>query len=322
MSNILVTDIPAGQTLDMPCNNLLSARLHTATSASLVGNGGKIHQTLFVDAVNWSPTADGSLTKPFQTHQQALNYAFAQAWPAVQLLTAPATYAAPLVIEETLNVIFSGYDPSEVNQPILSGDIIIIGGVGSSPTVAFVNCLITATTIRSSDIATQDISLVFDHTDNFAEIRGFNARLKYQQSTQYGDVVNTGGVFVDWDGSSWAYTLAVTPSWPAGTNNSFWDAGHDTYQRNLTAAAVPLFPAAGSTVFVDMVVPTYTGINDRVSIQVANTAIRDFVCGIHGVGAAGVVTAWLTNLSRVTLDFDEPILLLVHHEQMASQPAP
>jgi len=321
MTTILVSELPAQQTLEMPCNNLLSTTMRTVDPSTLLGNGGKIFQTLFVDAVNWSATADGSLAKPFQTLQQAIDYAVVQTWTAVELLIAPATYAAAVAVPADLVVVFQGWDDTQIGPAVtLGGDITVVGGVGSSGYVGFANVLITAATISTVDPMTQDMFCAFRNTFNSASILGFNLILEYKQSTQGGDVLANGGCACRWDGPSWAYTLQVAPSFAVAPTNSYFDAGHDTWRTNVDYAG-PL--GVGDTAFIDVAFPpSWLQLFDRVQVQIANPMIVDCLIGVHGVKAAGVVTCWLTNLSRVSGIFGEDCVFLVHHDQMVGEPAP
>lgn len=318
MSTVLLSDLPAGQTLDMPCNNLLTTRMQTASTASLLGNGGKIWQTLFVDAINFAASgADGSLMKPFQTLQQAINYAVAQTWTAVELLIAPATYAAVVAVPADLVVVFQGWDNTQQGpQVILGGDISVVGGVGSNGVVAFSNVVITASQINTVDPFTQDLWVSFHNTFCSALIVGFNVVTEAKQSTIGANVTANGGLTMRWDGASWAYTLQAAPVLTAAgaLNHLYFDAGHDTYRANVSINV-----AVGATGFVDVAITPWLLNLDRAQVQIANPAIMDCLIGVHGV-TAGVVKVWLTNLSRVAGVFDEDCLFLIHHEQMVPEP--
>lgn len=317
MTSILVTDMPVDLTLEMPCNNMQRVDFRTAAATSLTGNGGKIFQTLFVDAVNFAAVgADGSLLKPFQTLQQAIDYAALQTWSAIELLIAPATYAAAVSVPDGMFVAFQGWDLSAQGpQVILGGDITVVGGVGSNGVVSFSNCQIFAANISSAVPANQDLWVTFVNCYVLAVVRGFNTTIELWNSILDGDAAPLGGILYRWDDSSWAKTISLSPVFPVASSHLYFGAGHDTYARNLTKAAL----AIGTTGFVSMAVPAYVHQGDRVSLQVSNPAVQDFICGVHGV-LDGAVTAWITNLSRVIPDFDEPILLLVHHDQMAVEP--
>ena len=276
-----------------------------------------IAQTLVVDAVNFSATPTGTLGAPYQTIQAAINQAVALGWTFVQLLIAPATYAGAVAIPLGLAVTFHGWDPDA--PTILSGNITITGSVGSAEDFYFTNCVITAATIAVANPAAQDLSLSFRNCFNSAAIAGFNVFLAYIESSQFGNVTGNNSTITSFDGYSWATTLQAAPTiLPAGYSRAFLDAGHDTYQRSLTINGL----AIGTTGFVTMAVPNYVRGGDTAQIQVVDPAIQDFKCGIHGVGVTGNVTAWITNLSRVSTNFNEAIKLTFHHEAMVPEPPP
>jgi hypothetical protein len=114
--------------------------------------------------------------------------------------------------------------------------------------------------------------------------------------------------------------LQVAPTIaPPGFTRQFLDAGHDTYNRALTINGL----AIGTTGFVTMAVSTgvFVRTEDQAQVKVLDPAIQDFICGVHGVGP-GSVTCWITNLSRVSTNFNEAIQLLIHHNDMIAEPAP
>jgi hypothetical protein len=274
-----------------------------------------VAQTFFVDAVNFSATPTGTLGAPYQTIQQAINQAVALAWTYVNVIVAPATYVDPIAIPVGLQVAIASWGQNAT--AILSGDITITGGIGSSDQVTFENCIIFAANITAADPLTQDIDLNFYNCEIFAAITGFNILASWQTSTQGGNVTAGGGLASTWDDWSWSHTLNVAPVIGAAGvySRDFWGTGHDTYPQTVTINGV----AIGATAFVDLNVPAYTRADDRVQLQVADPAVRDFICGVHGV-AAGVVTVWITNLSRVSTNFADDVLLLMHHEDMIVEP--
>jgi hypothetical protein len=277
-----------------------------------------IAQTLVVDAVNFSATPTGTLGAPFQTCQAAINAAVALGWTFVQLLIAPATYADPILVPANFDIVFHGWD--EFAGPTLGGDITLTGGIGSSNLTVFTNCVITAANIIAANPATQDIDVSLISTFNSAAVTGFNVFLRSRWSTQGGNVTANGGLFTSWDGFSWARTLQVAPVIaPPGFTRQFLDAGHDIYQRALTINGL----AIGTTGFVTMAVSTgvFVRTEDQAQVKVLDPAIQDFICGVHGVGP-GSVTCWITNLSRVSTNFNEAIQLLIHHNDMIAEPAP
>lgn len=281
-----------------------------------------VNRVLFVDAIN-SPGvgSTGTLAAPFQTLQQAINQAVVNGWDTVQLQIASATYAAPVAIPVTLTqVSLVGWDDLEV--PILGGDITYTTDpLGLTGTLQISKCIVTAANIRTANVATQSLNVQLRTCSNSAAVAANNLLIDLIGSTQVGNATGTTGLFTLWDDYSWATTLAVAPTFAPAYSRQFRGSGHDTYARALVANGVPLFPAVGSTVFVNMAVPAYVRADDVAEIIVLDPTIQDFICGVHGT-AAGVVTAWITNLSRVSTNFAEAIKLLIHHETMQAEPPP
>ena len=275
-----------------------------------------IAQTLVVDAVNFSATPDGTLAAPYQTPQQAITRAVALGWTFVQILLAPGTYAGAIAIPNGLAVTFHGWDAD--TPTLLGGDITITGGVGSFDLVAFSNIQITAANIATA-APNQDIGLQFHNCANAAIVAGFNVYIWLNESSQDGNVIAGGGTLISYDGFSWARTLQSNPVLPAGYTRQFLDAGHDVYARALAINGL----AIGATGFVTMAVSTgaFVRTADQASVKVVDPAVQDFICGVHGVGV-GTVTCWITNLSRVSTNFNEAIELLIHHADMIPEPAP
>lgn len=321
MTTVLTSQLPAGQTLDMPCNNLLTATFQTVATSAIGGAG--ITGLLFVDGILGTAAGPGTPAAPFQTVQQAFTFASAALMTNVQIMVAPGTYASTFNVPLHMNSVISGYNPSQgvAATTTLSGEITVVGAAGAATAVSFVNCLITAPTIQAA-LAAQDINLQFIDSYCAAAINTVNSLvLETVHSTLAGNVTANS---IGWrtDGASWAATLQVSPNFNPGPTRTFIDDGHDTYARALVANGVAIAPAAGSTAFVAMAVPTTIEQDDRVSIQVVDPSVQDFICGIHGVGVGGTVTAWITNLSRVSTNFNEAILLLVHHGDMVAEPPP
>jgi hypothetical protein len=275
-----------------------------------------IAQTYVVDAVNFSATPTGTFGAPFQSCNQAIAAAVTAGLNFIQLLIAPSTYADAIAIPAGIDVTFHGWD--EFAAPLLGGDITVTSGV-AAPNITFTNCLITASNIRTANLATQDLNLAFINTTNTAAISANNLDLTYRQSTQTGGVTATAATNITFDGYSWAKTLAANPALPPGYTRSFFDAGHDVYPRALTKNGV----AIGTTGFVTMAISTGAFVRggEFAEVRVADPTVQDFICGVHGVGP-GSVTCWITNLSRVSTNFNEAVAVIIHHQQMVPEPAP
>jgi len=270
-----------------------------------------VAQTLFVDAVNFGAVPTGTLAAPFQTIQQAINQAVVNGWLAVQIIVAPATYADPVAIPIALQTVVIGTWNSL--GAILGGDITIASLAAGWADLTLRGVMVTAATITTDNPAVQDLSLALIDVDCAATITAFNLTLMQRTTMQSGAVTVGGGLVATFDGWSWARHLQMSPVFTVGAiyTRNLWDAGHGTFATTVTVNGV----AVGATAFVALPVPAYVRADDRVAVQVADPAVQDFLVGVHGVNAASVVV-WLTNLSRVSTNFADDVLLLVHHETM------
>jgi hypothetical protein len=316
--SLLQSDLPVGQTLEMPCNNLLRTDFHTIAESSLAASDS-VSALYFVDHIRggFITDNDGSLSKPFADIPTAIAAAVTAGLVIVQLQLAAGTYSEAVAVPEGLSVSFCAWDFSDQNQVVLGGDITATAAVGQA-NLAFFNVFVTAANITTAVPASQDMVCLFEGCFEAANISGRNLTLQFHQTTLAGAVSADGSCTIIWDGHSWSYWLQLATSLPPGAVFYFRDAGHDTYATSVTVNGVTV----GSVAFVPVALPTLVGQGDRVDIQVTDPAVQDFICGIHGVGTAGTVTVWLRNLSRVSQNFNEACLFLIHHELMVAEPAP
>lgn len=279
-----------------------------------------VAQTLFVDGVNFSASADGSFTRPFQTIQQAVNRASANGWADVCIIVAPATYADPVLIPLNVqNVSIEGW--SEGLRPIIGGDITVTSLPAGWSTLTLCNLLVLSASIATA-AANQDLAVTMRNVECAALLAAFNLDVVYQESRQNGNITVGGRTSTTFDGWSWAQFLNAAPTVTAATWDTLYrDAGHDVYQRALTINGV----AIGAVGFVSLQISTGAWLlnKDHVSVKVMDPSIQDFICGVHGAGpVGGQVTFWLMNLSRVSTNFNEAIEVLVHHNDMVQEPTP
>ncbi len=286
------------------------------------GGGGvkPVERVLFVDQVNFGAPADGTLGAPFATIQAAINHAAGLLWDVVQLQIATGVYADPVNIPQVINsTSFVSWDPSQAAGPVLGGDITVTADPLLASIVSIVGCTVSAANITTANPATQDLTLLLLDTFQGAALNANNLYVEMFHTEQAGNISGTASVFTVWDGFSWARTLQANPVISPGYSRLFLDAGHDTYNRALAVNGL----AIGTTAFVTMAVSTgaFVRTEDQAQVKVVDPAIQDFICGVHGVGP-GSVTCWITNLSRVSTNFNEAIQLLIHHNNMVAEPAP
>lgn len=276
-----------------------------------------VAQTLFVDAVN-SPGVGmtGTLAAPFQTLQQAVNQAVANGWTQVEIFVAPATYAAAVAIPIALEIVtFTGW--TDFLPPILGGDIVYASLPAGWANLNFINCNITAATIQTDNPAANDLNLFFERCSNAAAVTAANLVVEFRETFNAGAMTGNTALFTRWDGWSWRNHVLLNPALaPAAYFRTFLDAGHDVYAASLTANGV----AIGTTTFFNVAVP-WVRAGDYATVQVLDPVATDYICGVHS-SSAGQVQIWLTNLSRVSTNFNEAAQVMIHHMQMQAEPAP
>lgn len=311
MTSILVSELPAGQTLEMPCNNLLTTNFQTATTASV--GGGSITRLLRVDATLGSASGDGSLGQPFATVQQAVTNAVSRGWNNVQICVAAGTYPGAVVVPISLATIISGYDETGIDSPVLGGAFSFTGA--GEGTLGFVDCQVSAPTI---DAGIQDLYLIAWRSVITSAVTGANLTCEWHDTIQSGNVTAAAILTTFFDGPAWAKTIDVNPAFLAGVayGRTFSDAGHDVVTANVFLNGL----AIGSSAFVNVPLPTFVRADDRVQLQVDDPTVVDFTVSLHGV-VANTAVVYLTNLSRVSTNFDEPCLFTVHHNTMFTEPA-
>jgi hypothetical protein len=276
-----------------------------------------VAQTFFVDGVNFSSSPTGTLSAPYRTIQQAIDQAVANLWTQVQIIVAPETYADPIAIPVDLEmVIIEGWGPTTfLLGTIISGNITYTSLPAGWGNLILRDVNITAGNITTTDPDTQDITIQMERVICGANITAANIQLSLLQTNQSADVTATGNLIVEFDGYSWQRHVLSAPTFSAVGSymKGFNDAGHDKSVETATVNGV----AIGTTVFLDFALPLVT-VNDHISVTVVDQAARDFIVGGHCC-TAGQATIWLTNLSRVSTNFDDDIEVLIHHQQIIQE---
>lgn len=320
--SVLTSQLAAGQTLEMPCNNLLTTTFQTVDASTIGGSATAVTSVLFVDAVLGTAAGNGSIARPFSTVQQAVTYAATTLLAlSVQIKIAPgAAYTDPVTVPAGFTAAISAWGANSVPDVILSGNFTLTPGGGGGSEIYFSNVTLFMSTVSTATPATDDLYIRLDNCISSPQIVGNNVTLELQETAQSGNVTATTATTITTDGYSWAMLLGYDPTIsPGGYTRNFRDAGHGVCAQTLATSGVPVFPAAGSTVFLPLAVSAYVRADDRADVQVLDPSVQDFNCGVHGVDA-GVVTVWLTNLSRVSGTFDDDALLLIHHQTMVTEP--
>lgn len=330
MSTVLVSDLPAGQTLDMPCNNLLTTTMHTV-DASTIGGATAVTKVLFVDALIGAVTTTktGAIGAPFATVQQAVDWTVAH--PALGgdpiVMIAPGTYADAIAIPiACAGITLQGWSNGDAvsaptDVPNLAGNIIITGGVGDPTPVHFANVFLGGTTIASNNTAT--IDLLVDFRNCFiavTSIDALNIDITLTHSDCVANIVATGigDVALTSDGYSWANIVrnAITIT-PSSYFVRYSDTGADQANVTFSATGVAIGTAAACPV-------VYAGarVGDFAMAAVGGiTPATDFFLAFHHC-EADLVVFMLFNASRVSTNFADAGSVAVFHAAMASPPVP
>jgi hypothetical protein len=317
MTSILTSDSPAGQTHELPSNNLLTVRYQTALASAIAPT--EVTEVLFVDGVLGTAAGPGTIGAPFQAGQQALNYAATLVVTSIQLrfapLPNPLSYDAMVIPAGLGAVKMTSW--GNITEPYteLLGDITKTGGGALS----FQGLTLFMSDITVGNVAVDDLSIDLLDCECAAEISANVLFVNMALSYQSGDLTGTTSTDVTTDGYSWSSLVTDDPTvTPAGYGRTFMDAGHAVYTVALSASGI----AIGTKGFDVLSVPgVHVRDGDRVAIQVADPSVQDFICGVHGVGVAGgSVTVWIENLSRVSTDFADDVLLTFHFNSMPEVP--
>jgi hypothetical protein len=328
--SVLTSQLAAGQTLEMPCNNLLTTTFQTV-DASTIGGATAVTKVLFVDALIGAVTTTktGTIGAPFATVQQAVDWTVAH--PALGgdpiVMIAPGTYVDPIAIPiACAGITLQGWSNGDaVNAPTdvpnLAGNVIITSGVGDPTPVHFANLFLGGTTIAASNTATLDLQIDFRNCFiAVTSIDGLNIDITLMQTDCAADIVATGvgDVALTSDGYSWANLIrndiTITPS---SYSRRFSDTGADQLNATFSATGVAIGSAAACPVVYagarvgDFAMATDTGLSPA----------TDYFLTFHHC-ETDLVVFMLSNVSRVSTNFAESGSVAIFHASMASPPVP
>ncbi len=277
-----------------------------------------VGMTLFVDGMNAAAGADGSFAKPFATIQEAVNAAVAATWTDLLIYVAPGNYPGAINIPDTLfttsiigwNV---GIQPA-TPRTLIWADITVNSQPFVIDSLIITDCQLLAGAIHTGG-ANQGLHVELVRTQCAAPITADTLEVWQVESVQTGAVTGNLSLATRFDPFSWTSKVAfLVPYAPANYTRDFWGAGQNRFAHTLTVNGV----AIGTTAFVN-VAATDVRVGDWATLQVSNPAAVDFIAGFHS-SAAGQLTFWLTNLSRVSTNFAEACESLITHATMATQP--
>lgn len=274
-----------------------------------------VHNILFVDAAASASGANGALNHPYTTIQAAVNAAAAIPMTEVCIKIAPGTYAETVLVPTaTVSIIafdgWTGVGPNgTTGLPVLTGGMEIQPLTGTTPPEVFFSNLRMTGTVQDS--GSSDLSV---HCNNVRATGSFVGGLVtlYLTNSDIGGLINArDDLFLELDGYSWGRLKANGTSY-AGATKQFYDSGCDIQAGQLGVEGL----AIGASQAVSF---PHTGtVPEEFAIVTKSGTATDFQLVFSHTGT-DVVVCIITNLSRVSTDFDDLVQTQVFHRQM--QPA-
>jgi hypothetical protein len=292
------------------------------------GAAGIPSRILFVDAGNAASTSqNGSFSDPFGTIQQAVTAADASGLNSAVIMIAPGTYAenvvvpnsatlGDLVVQGWCNVVPALWMPTDL--PGIAGNWTLTGDVSSSMQVSFSNLYFSASLITSGGGGGNDMRVSFDHCSITPAIEGNNVVVEFADCQVLStDIVGAASLIIRTDGASWSTMVRNNVSIiPASYTREFRDTGADTWPDALNVAGL----AIGNFQTVSFDMPTARAGEFCIATKLAPFATDfDLVFSHTDSGHAFFV---LTNLGRVSTNFNDGVRVVCFHSDMAEGPLP
>jgi hypothetical protein len=287
-----------------------------------ISSNVRVNGVYFVDlryAPGIAADRNGSMNAPFLTLQEAFDAAVANGLDDVIVMVAPGRYSGAVLIPMLDHVTVSGWANaahSFVETTHIDGAIEIVGGVGSSFPCEFTNVFVDSPTI-TADAANHDLDLYFVNAHCTSSISGANVGVSLIDSDNFGDITGTTSLSIACDGYSWStiVRLSVALS-PANYSREFYDTAADYFVTTLTQDGI----AIGTTTLVDVAVPGVRAGEFAIGSAIDAVA-TDYAFSFHHT-TDGHVFFQVTNIGRVSTDFNEAFNVAVLHMNMAQVPAP
>jgi hypothetical protein len=275
----------------------------------------EVTRVLFVDSGVGGVGATGALNQPYATITEAIADAVASLATSVVIKIAPGTYAEEIIIPPSslTAVSFDGWTsagPAVENDslPVLSGGIVVQASPAppDSPTVLLSNLLFTST-ISSASLT--DLVVVLHNVRATGSIQGATLYLYSTVSDIAGIVGGSDDTFLFLDGYTWGRLVANATA-VSNAAKEFFDHGCDVCPASLSVTGL----AIGASQEVSFPHPV-TRNDEYAIITKTNIPAVDYTLTFSHT-ETDAVHAIITNLSRVSTNFDDTVATLVFHGTM------
>jgi hypothetical protein len=308
--NVLAGRFPQDATLALYVNLGKSiAAIYAQVSPKLLGavpTGGKTTLAYFVDPLNASATAaarTGTLGSPYISVSEALAAAVTAGLTKVQVIVS-GTDAVAIVVPATLtDVCIAGW----TSMISITGFYDVVSGAITLSTPAGGTRLqFDRIRVNSAITMTNGNPIIFTNSKVFGLLTGDAGAVTWIDTQQIGNVTYAGGISAQWDDASWTYAKvggAVIAGAPV--TNFFVGIGPRRYVSAIVINGVAIGATSqGATVLAAAVAGMF-GIVTPTGVVPADYAIQ------FKYTDAGNVYWTLTNISRVSTNFNEPVEFLL-----------
>lgn len=325
MTSFLTTELPAGQTLEMPCNNVPNQAFQTAATPSSL-TSIPVTNVRFVDSSAPLTGQAGTLDHPFRTIQQAVDSLVSNVTTSGIVRIAPGGYAENISVPDSdmTTIVFEGWGKenpySSANLPTITGDVTIAQKTVGSWVVCLAGLTLVGN-ITTANTGTDDAIVKLSNVaygPGTIEANDLTVHLVHTEFFSGTFIRGNASMDLTTDGYSWGQLVrAATTLAPIDYTREFNDSGCDWAQSNLNVTGL----AVGSSTTYDLTHSTARQGEFGAITKVGAAPAADFMLTFSHTGT-GTFTVVLTNFSRLSGTFTDPVQTLVWHQSLPQIPEP
>jgi len=308
--NVLAGRYPVDATLALYVNLGKSiAAIYATVSPKLLGAGsttGKTTLAYFVDPLNASATVaarNGTLASPYISVNEALTAAVVAGLSKVQVIVSGTDTAAIVVPDVLTNVCITGWTAMFGTGSFYDA---VTGAITLNTPAGATQLQFDRIRVTSAITMTNGNPILFTNSRVIGLITGDAGAISWIDSQQTGNITYAGALACQWDDSSWTYAgVAGAAIVAAPVTNYFVGVGPRRYVSAVAINGVAIGATAqGSTALAAAV----AGMHGHVTPTAPVAA--DYEVKFKYTDAGNVYWT-LTNISRVSTNFNEPCEFLL-----------